>query len=205
MNPLTLRAFAIRVTISTVLLAIVLPAHSEWYVSSEARSSETPLNLRKFDLNSLNSDNFNNAEPSVSLFGGYRPSDNFAVELGYADTAEQDFDTVEVGKSFRAPGTITKDIDGDSVFLSGIGSVNVNDNSSLYLKAGLYNWTLSTSLSQLSDSDSASQKRNGTDVFYGLGAKFDITSTFGIRAGWERYEFNDGDVDFLSTEFNFEF
>lgn len=203
MNSHILKKSTIRVALSAVLMAVIMPAHSEWFVNSDVRSSETPLNLRKFDLNSLNSDNFSSSAPSVSLSGGYKPNDNFAVELGYADTAQQDLDTVKVGQSFRAPGTINKDIDSNSIYLSGIGSVNVNDSSSLYLKAGLYNWTLNTSLAQLSDD--TPQKHNGTDVFYGLGARFDITSTFGISAGWERYGFKDSDVDFLSTEFNFEF
>jgi len=52
---------------------------------------------------------------------------------------------------------------------------------------------------------SVSLSDDGTDPFYGLGLTYQITKEFGARVEFERYEFDEEDVDYTSAGLTFSF
>ncbi len=88
------------------------------------------------------------------------------------------------------------------LFPAGIAAVPIG-NGSVFGKLGLANLKTEFTVSVLGVTDSTSTRH--TDVFYGIGAGYNFTKNFGVRAEWERFriKYSDGvdeckdDVDLL--------
>jgi OOP family OmpA-OmpF porin len=142
------------------------------------------------------------------IFAGYQWNPNFAIEGGWVDLGS-------VNKTFSDPtGSASYDLDQQGVFLDAVGILPLNESFSLFAKAGgIYTdsslgvTTSGTAVSTVGpDSD-----KNKLNFTAGLGAQYDFTRTFGVRAEWERY-FNLGtknsgndDADLVSISAVFSF
>ncbi len=188
-----------------IILLVVLfsnAAHADWYLGADS------IELRAIpDLYSIsNSHQLNideNTETSFSLFGGYSPNKYFSLELEYQDDLAFGVDDMFAGSSLWFPDATIEDFDSNALFLSGISSYNVTDSGTFYMKGGIFNWE-TTTRSFTKDIDEF-DRSEGTDIFYGLGANYDLNARFQISAEWERYQMEASDIDFLSTEFKFKF
>jgi len=126
------------------------------------------------------------------IFGGYELNDILAVEGGYVSFGEMDGPT-EIGATtvFEATGFEA----------AVVGNYPLNSQFSVFGKVGLLAWDaeLSNPNSVFSFSDT------GTDVFFGIGAQYEISGNFAVRGSWESYTVEDGDIDFLSASAVFGF
>jgi OOP family OmpA-OmpF porin len=111
---------------------------------------------------------------------------NVALEFGYADLGEAK--VTAAGVSCKA--------DANGFGASVVGSLPAANQLSFTGRVGLFRWdesiTCSAGAASVSDSDS------GTDLAFGVGVRYDITKTVGVRGEWERYDLDDADVDMLS-------
>ena len=71
------------------------------------------------------------------------------------------------------------------------------------MKGGLFNWDVDSNYYETSSSYLG--QTNGTDIFFGLGANYDLNARFGVSAEWERYQMEASDIDYLSTKLKFKF
>lgn len=112
------------------------------------------------------------------FFLGYRVNRNFAIEGSYIDYG----DASATGQSFGVPFSVSADATAFGV--AALGIIPLGDRFSLFGKFGLLftDGGASASGAGGSFSDSASE----TGLHLGVGAMFDITQNFGIRAEWER-------------------
>ena len=113
------------------------------------------------------------------IFGGYRVSKNLAFEAGYS-----------VGSDFKASATVfgvPGSVEASANFLEGtvIGMLPLGDRFALLGKIGLNFWSLDVSASALGGSESESD--SGIGLTYGVGAQFDFTPKFGMRAEYQMY------------------
>ena len=134
------------------------------------------------------------------LFGGYRLNKHFAIEAAYS-----------AGSDFEASGTyfgMPVSLSAKANFLEGtaVGMLPLGERFALLGKIGVSYWDLKVSTPLGSDSDS------GLGLTYGVGAQFDFTPKFGVRAEWQMYpsvgdEDTTGqtDVDVLSASVYFRF
>ena len=128
------------------------------------------------------------------ILGGYQINRNFAVEVGYHD----------FGTSTQSiPGLATLDFKANSFELLAVGMLPINNQFSLYGKAGVYRGEVKATLNILGVSDST--KETNTDLTFGFGAQFNVTRQLGIRAEWQRYTsmgdsdtIGESDVDVMS-------
>ncbi|MFK7815250.1 MAG: outer membrane beta-barrel protein [Gammaproteobacteria bacterium] len=185
-------------------------ANAEWYVGADAEKNDvlpSPSSLSDSDFSSYDILNYKNREnvkdTSFSLFGGYRTTQNFSLQLEYQDELAFGIDDMFSGSSLLFPESNTQNFESNGLFLSGISSYPINDNGVLYMKGGLFNWEADSSYYE-TRSDYLGQTR-GTDIFYGLGANYDLSSRFGVSAEWERYQMEKSDVDYLSTKLKYKF
>ncbi len=160
-------------------------------------------------LNSLVADvpipagKFEYTNPGIKVYSGFKANDIFSIELEYKDQME-----FGVGNIFNGEELWLKDkdrarIETKALLLSGQSRFNFDEGKYVFVRGGLYNWDINTT--DLTFTDDLDLNRQGTDIFYAIGANFDFSSTFGIRAEWERFAVDDEDVDFISTELQFSF
>lgn len=137
------------------------------------------------------------------LFGGYQFNQNFAVEGGYVDLGKASV----IGTRGGAPASAT--LDAQVWQASAVGSLPLTPQIALTGKLGL----------AYADTDTSGNiggvPFGGNDTklapTYGLGMRYDITKTFGVRGEWERFRVgsvglgdkNDSDLYSVSAIFRF--
>lgn len=145
------------------------------------------------------------------LFGGYRFSDNLAVEGGYTSFGKfTSQSTIVSGGS----GTVNGEWSSYSLNVAAVGMLPVGQSLSLFGKGGLSLWNLDFDLAASGPGGSltASESESGVSPLLGLGAMFNISSKFAIRADWERHfavgddsTTGESDVDLITLGVQFYF
>ena len=177
-----------------VVSAVVLAGFSspagatEWYGAASLGRTELQENVCG-DLSALGyrpcSEDMTDTGWKLAIGNQFNP--NVALEFGYADLGDAKVSALGV--------TCKGDAKGFGASLA--GSLPVANQFSFTGRVGLFrsdsNITCSAGATSVSDSDS------GTGLAFGVGARYDITKTVGLRGEWERFDLGDyGDVDMLS-------
>ena len=132
-----------------------------------------------------------------------------AVEGGYTYLGEYAF----AGQVIADPGTVSANLQADDWNAFAVGILPLNERFDVFAKLGIGYWTADLATSGTFAGRSAqSADSSGTDRIVGLGARFNITARWGIRAEWERF-FNVGsattsgetDIDFWSLGVQYRF
>ncbi len=121
---------------------------------------------------------------AFSLFGGYNLNEVIAIDAAYTNFGEAE----KAGTKLEAT----------AISLGILGKVPVKTDLTLFGKVGLAAWDVDASSPFGSSSDS------GTDVYFGIGADYDISGTSAIRFGLDLYTL-DGDEDITSVSVGFIF
>lgn len=188
-----------------LFLALILPysANADWYMGGEVIDTNIIPELESLTDADHNNYTYQDDTSTSSFFGGYKQNEYFALQVEYQDEISLGLDSMFAGSSLWFPEAEVSDFDSNALFLSGISSYKINDNGALYLKGGLFNWEVDSNLFDI-DADRTAATR-GTDVFFGMGANYDLNARFEISAEWERYQLEEDDIDLLSTELKFKF
>lgn len=126
------------------------------------------LGIGKPDINTPNGeDKQSSAVGGIVL--GYKFNPYLAVEGQYTG----------IGK---VTDNVSGSAKGDAASLAVLGILPLNENFSLYGKLGVAatKTTVSSSLSPMNDA-------TRTGVTYGLGAKYNLNKSIGLRVGWDHY------------------
>ncbi len=142
------------------------------------------------ELNALGATSCDDKDTGYKVFGGYKFNPNFFLEGGYVDFGEL---------KATAPGG-SASATADALFFSAAGAIPLGDRASFYGKVGLFFWD-----GTISATGSPDFSDDGNDILFGIGGSFDLTSQFGLRAEWERYDLDGDDVDMLSVGVQFMF
>jgi OOP family OmpA-OmpF porin len=108
---------------------------------------------------------------SFRATGGYKISENFALEASYidfGDAEEKHFSTVEVnvtGLAFHA-----------------VGIAPINDRFSLFVKGGVMSWDAEVTAPGIREDT------DGFDIAAGVGAEFAVASNFSLIGELEHYK-----------------
>jgi len=144
--------------------------------------------------------NCNDSNTTWKLFGGHQFSPNFAWEVGYNDFGRVSSDAVaSVGGSMVAG---SAKVEATAWELSGIGSLPLASQFSIYGKLGAYYAKTKSSTNLPGVSTSATN--HNSNFTFGLGARYDFTKNIGLRAEWQRFpkvgaDFTSkGDIDVLA-------
>ncbi len=189
-------------------LAWSASGQAEWYYGAHVGNTEQTFFQQDPQLqNILIANPYDDAESAnaYSFYGGFRPNNNFSLELGYSDLGRETLDSRPSGALLWKPGSFIADIETEGLFVSGTGSLPLGDTSSIYLRAGLFNLDMDTAANSFTSSEFGAITR--PNLFYGLGADYEFNKSFGIHAEWERYNYNNSeeDVDLFSAGLKFNF
>jgi OOP family OmpA-OmpF porin len=178
---------------------------SGWYLGGSLGQSRFDADTTGFNGST------DKRDTAWNLFGGYQLNRNLGIELGYIDLGNSSFNGtlgVPIGP-FPAGAGAVGSIDATAWTLAAVGTIPFTQRFSGYAKLGMnYNeTTLNASVGGVSGSSS---DRN-TGLLAGLGLKYELTPSVGLRGGWDRYRIGDdatggkGDVDFWSVGLQFKF
>ncbi len=199
---------------AVVALALVVPvgvAQANYYygegpyIGFTIGSTKYDIGVENWGGNAVISGSVDDDDVGVKFFWGYNLSENFGVELFYANYGETSFEGIADGSGdlwqgegeFAAFG-YTKN---SGYGFAAIAKVPVGRYLDIFGKAGMYRW--STRLNGTDAAGSFSVSDSGSDMLFGGGAGFNITDRSSLRLEWERYiKIADVyDVDMLSLGF----
>jgi OOP family OmpA-OmpF porin len=193
------------------LAATVSPAaladDSGWYAGFNVGEAHAKLDDARI-RGGLLRDGFNTTSLSnedkhfgFKLFGGYDFSRRFAVEAGYFDLGRYGFMA-----NTTPAGTLRGDIKVKGLNADLVGSLPVGERFSLFARAGLIYAEAKDAFvgtGAVAVINPAPSKR-AANYKYGVGARYDISHSVGLRAEAERYRIDDavgnkGDIDLYSV------
>lgn len=178
-------------------------------VKDAPSAAEFDSDLASIGLTSSSS--VDDTDTGWKLFGGYMFNRNLAVEASYADLGELNIDS-----RITAPftGNLETTWEAWSLAVSAVGIWPLAYNFDIFGKAGLHYWDaeLKATATAGGGVGTGSDDDNGTDVLYGIGAAYNLTDQFALRAEWERYtnigddnSTGESDVDMWSAGVQYSF
>ena len=186
------------------MLSLSSTVHAEWYWGAGVIQSESWWQLESLAVDApVPAGKFDDVDPGLKLYSGFKAGDSFSIEVEYKDQMEFGVGNIFDGEKLWLQDESRSDLATKAFLLSGQSRFNIDEGKYVYVRGGLYNWDIKTT--DLKFTDDQYINRQGTDLFYSIGASFDFTSSLGIRAEWERFAVDDEDVDFVSTELRFSF
>jgi OOP family OmpA-OmpF porin len=151
--------------------------------------------------------NCKDSDTAWKIFGGYQFTPYLGLEVGYNDFGRisSDASVVFGGSTFAG----NAKIEATAFELTGIGSLPLGHQFSLYGKLGVYyaETKSSADIRQTTApfaSGSASASDNNTNLTFGFGARYDIMRNIAVRAEWQRFSkvgsdsTGKGDIDVLA-------
>lgn len=129
------------------------------------------------------------------LFGGYQINRNVAIEASYFDYGSITANGQTFGVPFRVNGDAT------AFGVAALGMLPLSNQLSLFGKLGLLRTEVDVTAAGIGGA--ASESESDTGLHIGVGAMFDVTRTFSIRAEWERND--EAEVDMMSIGVQFRF
>ena len=181
-------------------LVSVTAAQAEWYLGANQVPTSHWYQLEDYSIDTTTT---NFSDPGIKFYSGFKANDLFSLELEYNDQMQFGVGNVFQGNELWLTDQDSADLDSRALLLSGQSTFNIDEGKRLFVRGGLYNWDLKSNNQRLAADEYSD--RSGTDIFYSVGSYIDITDTFGFSAEWERFEFENDDVDFISTEIHFNF
>lgn len=133
--------------------------------------------------------NYDDEDTALSVFGGYQLNRYLGLETGYVD-----FGKIEPEGSGTA-------LEGDSAYLTAVGTLPISDKFLAYAKAGVHRWNVDKEMPSLIGNNDDS----GTDPTYGVGAQYRLTDRVALRGEYSRFEMEDLDVDLAQVQVRFDF
>lgn len=127
-------------------------------------------------------------DTAFKVFGGYNINDYFAVEAAYFDAGKPD-DRFGIG-------SIEVALSGLNV--SALGRLPVNDLFCVFAKLGFASYDGEVT-GRIGNRTVSRQDTTDEDVTYGVGAAFNIGTSFEVRGEYEAFDISGGSFDLLSV------
>jgi len=170
------------VVLPAAFLAISAPAVAQqsdagWYIGGS-------YGMTTFDISGVPAGvSVDDSDSGFKIFGGFQFTKNWGAEVGYVD-----FGKAGIG-GFG-------DIGVTALTLAGTGTLPLNESFSLLGKVGMANWDAS---------GSASSGDSGTDLFYGIGARYNFNKNLSVQVEFETFSAEDDSVNMTSVGLRYKF
>lgn len=145
-------------------LAIALGTALLWSTTSQAAEIFLGAGIGQSNIDdSAHAVSIDETEPAWKFYGGMMITDNFGFEAGWTDLGDANSGTV--------------DTETEAFYAAGVAALPINEEFSVYGKVGLAFW----------DQDINTTSYDGSDLMYGIGAKYKFMDQFHARLEWEQY------------------
>lgn len=146
--------------------------------------------------------NISDSNIAYQILAGYKASEYFSIEAAWLTLGDVDSNT-EITAPGAGNANTSMEIDGFKMGI--IAGKDVSSNVNLFATVGVFAWNSDVASSATINGSSSSVNNNdsGTDIYFGLGAGYQINQQFSLRAEWNRYTLNgDTNVDFDTFNIN---
>jgi OOP family OmpA-OmpF porin len=190
-------AFAL--LLPATMLAISAPAVAQqadagWYVGGAYGMSS----FSNIDTTGIANPSVDDSDSGFKIYGGFQLNKYFGAEIGYVDFGKVGVSGSVLGVPFTSSSSVT------AYTFAGVGTLPLTESFALFGRVGLAAWNVDFSASALGASGSLND--NGTDPFYGIGARFNLNKNWGLVVEYEKYKASDwGDAAFTSLGVRYKF
>lgn len=192
------------IAIVTLVSSVFVSAHAEWYMGVDKLPASDWYQIDDYSIDTTgNKLDAIEPESAFKLYSGFKAHELLTLEFEYQDQMHFGVGNVFSGRELWLSDESDVKLESKALFFSGSSTFAIDENTRIHLRGGLYNWDLKPESNHLDEN--AEAERGGTDIFYSIGSYFDVTEKIGFSAEWERFEFENEDVDFISTELHFNF
>jgi OOP family OmpA-OmpF porin len=179
-------------------------ADTGFYIGGSAGQAEindfnaADLDAELASLGITSSSSTDDADTGWKLFAGYKIMKYLAVEGAYANLGEGTAHSIITAP---APGVVDTTLEAEAWTVSALGILPLGESFSLFGRLGVNFWNADVSAVGTGGGVTAvaAGDEDGTDMVYGAGASYSFTPNFSVRGEWERYDFDDGEVDLWSA------
>jgi OmpA-OmpF porin, OOP family len=155
------------------------------------------LNISGQDLTGLNNASVGDSATTYTVRAGWRFHPNLAVEAGYYDLGEYDF------QGGAGSGTVTGTAKAKSVGLSLVGIAPLSPAFDLYARIGVEQSELKVNASSNITPGNADLADKQTGATYGVGGRWNFTRNVGVFAEWMKNDKIEVDSYLVGIDFRF--
>jgi len=158
----------------------------------------------------LTTTNLQDTSTGWKVFAGKQFHENWGVEFAYTSLGKFSRDADVTGGVAGSPASEYAEVKPECWSLSAVGTLPLGNNFSLLGKAGLCRWDDKAYAYETAAGVITPEPvyTTGTNLTFGLGAKYDFTNNWGMRVEWERFEsvvHNSSSVDMWSGSLQYGF
>jgi OOP family OmpA-OmpF porin len=149
-----------------------------WYIGGA-------YGMTSFDLDTtgITNPSLDDSDSGFKIYGGFQFNKHLGAEVGYVDFGKASISGSLSGIPF------TGNIDVTAFTFAGVGTLPLNESFALFGKVGLWTWDATANVSALGSAGSADD--SGTDVFFGVGARYNLNKNFALTLEVEMYDSDD--------------
>ena len=155
--------------------AVAQQSDAGWYIGGS-------YGITTYDISGVPAGT-DDSDSGFKIFGGYQFTKNWGAEAGYVDFG-------------KAQVTGFGDIGITALTFAGTGTLPLNEKFSLLGKLGLAMWDAS---------GSASSGNDGTDLFYGIGARYNFNKNLSVQVEYEMLDTDTDSVNMMSVGLRYKF
>jgi OOP family OmpA-OmpF porin len=161
----------------TSFIAALIAAAVAFPVAAQAQSTYVGINAGQSEQK-VSADNYSAKESATGYkaYAGYNFDKNFGLEAGFVDSGKGDFKFVGVPYTLKT----------QSVYLAATATLPVNNEFSLFAKAGIANNRVkgAVSFGGITEKDDTDDR---TTAMFGLGASYAVAQNISIVAEYENF------------------
>jgi OOP family OmpA-OmpF porin len=146
----------------------------------------------------ISSGSVDGSDTGLKFFGGFQVNPSFALEAAYVNLGEARYS----GDFFGDP-VVGGRVEVTGINLSGVLSAPLAQGFSVFGKLGLFLWEAEAN--DITAGVPFSDRQDGTDLSFGIGASYDVAPNVSVRAEWEFFQPADTDTSLLSIGVVFRF
>ena len=196
-----------QITAATILSVAMASAFAgDWYGVGSIGQSKTKDSFKStFDsglpAGGLTS-SMDDTDTGYKLQLGYKFTPNWAIEGGYVDLGKLNYNATYTGPP---AGNASGEVKAHGWNVAGVGTYPLNNQFSLFGKLGVIDAKIEGSLND-TNGNGGSISKTKVKTNWGLGANYNVSKQWGLRAEWERFSklgdsnsIGESDVDLLSV------
>jgi len=185
------------IILPAAVLAISAPAAAQqsdagWYIGGS-------YGMTTFDIDTagITNPSVDDSDSGFKIFGGFQFTKHWGAEVGYVDFGKAGVSGSIFGIPFTGDASVT------AFTFSGTGTLPLGTNFALLGKVGLANWDAKVNVSTGIGAGSASE--SGTDMFYGIGARYSFNKNLSVQVEFEQFETDADSASMTSVGLRYKF
>jgi OOP family OmpA-OmpF porin len=189
------------VALPASILALSAPAFAQqsdvgWYIGGAYGMTKIEV-----DMTGISNPVKDESDTGFKIYGGYQFNKNLGAEIGYVDGGKATFSGS--GIPVLGIGPFSGDAKATAFTFAAVGTLPLNESFALTGKIGLAAWDSKVSANATGLSGSASD--SGTDLLYGVGARYNLNKNWGVTLDYEVVDVSDGSFNMSSLGLRYKF